>query len=664
MSEGASKLPSRLPQPGLRRAVGIPRPMQGSCSTMTKRVTRQSMSAPDLRVVGAKPAAASGAQARRNVPARAPISTAQRNAQPSSVTAGVNRKRPAAVATAVPAKKPLVQIDGNKQNKPASAERVAPQNPANKQRKVAAWDTKGQLELANKKIERLQQEKENLEHASVQLPILTEELDVCRREKERVNNDLKEARKKIKENEGLSMECGHLRAEVECLQKRGKELDMKIEQLASDLAAANEKIRDLQSKEHILKEELTRERSVVKNLTDRLQEAADKERQHLDDIFKLNQLRRIMHNQILDLKGNVRVFCRVRPPLDQENDKPICAFDFPDDGSLEVKSSQDTQNARQKKLDKASFSYDKVFPPNSGQSDIYEELSQLVQSALDGYNVCVFAYGQTGSGKTYTMEGGTDPDSQGMIPRAVKTIFESIAVQENLGWQFTVKCSFLEIYNETIRDLLNPNCNLPHEVKMLDTNSEDVYVSNLKVETVPSIDALEVLIAKAQKNRFVAATVMNEHSSRSHSITQLKVEGKNSTQRTEIRSTLNLIDLAGSERYRSENQSDRKTETCSINKSLASLSLVVLKLAEKAEHIPFRDSKLTHLLMPSLKGNSKTLMLVNIAPFEDCFHETLSSLRFASRVSRVKVDSKRQVKSSVSGLASCKPRQADVCQRQ
>ncbi|XP_055521118.1 carboxy-terminal kinesin 2-like [Leucoraja erinacea] len=261
----------------------------------------------------------------------------------------------------------------------------------------------------------------------------------------------------------------------------------------------------------------------------------------------------------------------------------------------------------------------------------------MARSALDGYNVCIFAYGQTGSGKTYTMEGPDELtcDTKGMIPRAVDQIFATARRLETMGWLYKFTASFLEIYNENIRDLLVTKAQkaVVYEIKQRSNKSEELYVTNLKYITVGTVEEVNKLIATAKTNRSVAATASNHQSSRSHSVFQLYIEGSNSANGLVCRSTLCLVDLAGSEHLdKSHSTGDRLREAQAINTSLSCLGLVILSLSNKEAHIPYRNSKLTHLLQNSLGGNSKTLMFVNVSPLEEDFHESLNTLRFASQV--------------------------------
>ncbi|EDV22804.1 uncharacterized protein TRIADDRAFT_28174 [Trichoplax adhaerens] len=368
------------------------------------------------------------------------------------------------------------------------------------------------------------------------------------------------------------------------------------------------------------------------------------------EIRENEAIRRKLHNEVQELKGNIRVYCRVRPLLkgedNQDCDLPI-TFDSNCDKNIQIHhSNTNDDGCRRTTSEKYDFTFDKVFNPTSAQEDIFLEISQLVQSALDGYNVCIFAYGQTGSGKTYTMEGCVDHNSgsnnarAGMIPRTVNQIFTSASALSSKGWKYDIEASFLEIYNETVRDLLEDNHkkkeNIKYEIKLTKSSNgvNHVAVTNAKIVKVESERQVYDLLKVASRHRATAATKCNEYSSRSHSVFRLNLIGSNSLTGQNCEGTLNLVDLAGSERINvSGATGDRLNEAKNINKSLSTLSKVILSLANKDSHIPYRNSKLTYLLQNSLGGNSKTLMFVNISPSIHCFHESLSSLRFATKVS-------------------------------
>ncbi|RZC37092.1 claret segregational, partial [Asbolus verrucosus] len=359
----------------------------------------------------------------------------------------------------------------------------------------------------------------------------------------------------------------------------------------------------------------------------RYQDLEAKAQQLKTDLEEQENLRRIFHDKIQDLQGNIRVFCRIRPPMKDEGNKQLCSILFPDENTLEIrKARQSIFAVSGKPTDlKQEFVFDKVFPPETGQSEVFEELSQLVQSVVDGFHVCVFAYGQTGSGKTYTMQGSQQ--DHGMIPRTIDLIFEKINKFKHCGWNYEVTASFLEIYNESVKDLLCSNSSCSYELKF--NEGRGVTVTNLKIMPINSAIELKILMEQAHKNRAVAATDFNEHSSRSHAITKIHLRGHNNVTKVVYNGSINLIDLAGSESARTSS-AERLNETKSINKSLSALGNVMLALHNKDSHVPYRNSKLTFLLQSCLGGNSKTLMFVNISPFEECYGESVNSLRFAA----------------------------------
>jgi kinesin family protein C1 len=370
-----------------------------------------------------------------------------------------------------------------------------------------------------------------------------------------------------------------------------------------------------------------------------------------EDVFSGEMARRILHNQVQDLKGNIRVYVRVRPflandnvPLEDGSPADAPAINCALDGSSldivppQVRSTKDSSlGVARKPAPPMHFSFDTVFGPRCGQDDVFNEVSNLVQSALDGYNVCLFSYGQTGSGKTHTMQGGQGPDA-GLIPRSVKKILETAVMMGNNGWKYTIDASFLEIYNEAIRDLLRIKKDDEPMLAIHQDAEGNPEVPGLTRVPVSEHGTIDQLLQRAAKRRAVAATTMNEQSSRSHQVFTLYIRGEHAGKGIAVCGSLNLCDLAGSERLsRSNAEGDRKKETAAINKSLSCLADVFTALAKKAPHIPFRNSKLTHLLQPCFKGEGKTLMLVNLSPTQASAQESLCSLRFAAQVSQVEL---------------------------
>ncbi|GAU17140.1 hypothetical protein TSUD_106390 [Trifolium subterraneum] len=299
----------------------------------------------------------------------------------------------------------------------------------------------------------------------------------------------------------------------------------------------------------------------------------------------------------------------------------------------------------------ARFTFDLVADENVSQENLFKVAGlPMVDNCMGGYNSCMFAYGQTGSGKTHTMlgdiEGGTRRHSVncGMTPRIFEHLFSRIQKEKEARrdekLKFTCKCSFLEIYNEQILDLLDPSSN---NLQIREDNKKGVYVENIKeVETANARDVIQLLVQGAA-NRKVAATNMNRASSRSHSVFTCIIESQWESQGvTHFRfARLNLVDLAGSERQKSSGaEGERLKEATNINKSLSTLGLVIMNLVSisngKSHHVPYRDSKLTFLLQDSLGGNSKTIIIANISPSICCSLETLSTLKFAQRAKFIK----------------------------
>jgi kinesin family protein C1 len=450
-------------------------------------------------------------------------------------------------------------------------------------------------------------------------------------------SDVTEAKTKL-ENELQTIRSSY-ENEIQTLQAANSNLTMKNNALSLDLSekceilnSTKKSLSELTSKHEKQTIEFEELQAISGTLKRDFEEASTKLSLSQDQLYLINIERKVLHNMVLDLRGNIRVFARVRPPLSSEGDKMLCGWSFTDDCSLDIISNEIVQSTGTRKQTKHDFSFDQVFDPNTLQEDIFEMVSPLIQSALDGYNICIFAYGQTGSGKTFTMDG--HDEKLGIIPRTVKLLFDSTKNAEILGWKYTIKASFLEIYNEVLYDLLS-NDNKDIEIRMANAkNKTEIYVSNLTEIEVTTSARLHELMAIARSNRATASTAGNERSSRSHAVTRLEITGQHASKPEVLVGMINLVDLAGSE---SPKTSTRMDETKNINRSLSELSNVILALVQRNEHVPYRNSKLTHLLMPSLGGNSKTLMFVNVAPFQDCFVESVKSLRFAAQVNSCKL---------------------------
>ncbi|GMH96701.1 hypothetical protein TrST_g5295 [Triparma strigata] len=440
------------------------------------------------------------------------------------------------------------------------------------------------------------------------------------------------------------------------LESKIVELQAKLEEKSTLCEERGEQIRGLESEKQSLREamqsqefqhagasaeEIARLKGEVEVLKEKCRNAelrsaafgeksAEDVRELEDQLTKMKTERRKMFNVIQELRGNVRVFARIRPFLPDDN---VAA----DASPSVVPRSEFALKVSNEKGNEHKFSFDKVFAPSVSQEKVFLEVSEFVQSALDGYNVCLFSYGQTGSGKTHTMQGSGIGQMRGIIPRAIEQVGAYKLELERDGWEYTMEVSFLEIYNETIRDLLRDDSSseAKHEIKV-DSNGRR-FVTDLTMTPLDpnKNDEIEAVMRTASKHRSVACTDMNAASSRSHSVFTLHLTAINTKLKQTLRGKLNLVDLAGSERLeRSGATGKQAKEAMAINKSLSALTTVFTSIGNKASHIPFRDSKLTYLLQPSLSGSGKTLMMVNLSPTEESSGESLCTLRFGAAVNK------------------------------
>uniref|UniRef100_A0A8D3BWY2 Kinesin-like protein n=1 Tax=Scophthalmus maximus TaxID=52904 RepID=A0A8D3BWY2_SCOMX len=326
--------------------------------------------------------------------------------------------------------------------------------------------------------------------------------------------------------------------------------------------------------------------------------------------------RKGLYNKLLELQGNIRVFCRCR----KSSTSGSCV-ETADDQELVV-----VQRGSRKK-----FHFDRVYPQSSTQEEVFAGTLPVITSCVDGYNVCILAYGQTGSGKTYTMMG--DKENPGVNirsdPRRRGRVVESSG---NCNYVF-LQISMLEIYNDTLNDLLTKGGNAALDIRVQGKSVSAPGLTRIQVRT--EADILGVM-EMGEKNRKIASTKMNIQSSRSHLLVALEVEGSDEVSGLTSRGTLTLCDLAGSERIsKTEAEGQRLVEAAAINKSLTALGQVFGALRCNALHVPFRNSKLTHLLQPSLSGDAKCCVFVNVSPDVTDAAETLSTLQFGAAIRQV-----------------------------
>ncbi|KGL78762.1 Kinesin-like KIF3C, partial [Tinamus guttatus] len=286
-----------------------------------------------------------------------------------------------------------------------------------------------------------------------------------------------------------------------------------------------------------------------------------------------------------------------------------------------------------------TFTFDAVYDASSKQADLYDEtVRPLIDSVLQGFNGTIFAYGQTGTGKTYTMQGAwAEPEKRGIIPISFEHIFTHISRSQNQ--QYLVRASYLEIYQEEIRDLLAKDQNKKLELK--ENPETGVYIKDLSSFVTKNVKEIEHVMNLGSQTRSVGSTNMNEYSSRSHAIFLITIEcsetGLDGEEHIRV-GKLNLVDLAGSERQSKMGaHGERPKEASKINLSLSALGNVISALVDgKSTHIPYRDSKLTRLLQDSLGGNAKTIMVATLGPASHSYDESLSTLRFANRAKNIK----------------------------
>lgn len=321
-------------------------------------------------------------------------------------------------------------------------------------------------------------------------------------------------------------------------------------------------------------------------------------------------------------------------------DDRMLIFDPPETNPLAKMQKNAFPNSfKGSRIREHKFVFDRLFDEDASQNDVYQSTTRpLLDSVLDGYNATVFAYGATGCGKTHTISG--TPDYPGVIFLTMKELYERIGDLSDTKI-IDVSLSYLEIYNETIRDLLNPDTDFKKLIIREDSNNK-ISVSNLSRHRPESVEEVMHLIMAGNANRTSSPTEANATSSRSHAVLQINIDQKNRTgdvKEEHTFATLSIIDLAGSERAAAtKNRGARLNEGANINKSLLALGNCINALCDprRRNHIPYRDSKLTRLLKFSLGGNCKTVMIVCVSPSSQHYDETLNTLKYADRAKEIK----------------------------
>ncbi|XP_055288170.1 kinesin-like protein KIFC2 isoform X9 [Moschus berezovskii] len=346
--------------------------------------------------------------------------------------------------------------------------------------------------------------------------------------------------------------------------------------------------------------------------------------------------------RLLELKGNIRVLCRLRPGTPSS----LVSLEPGPGGTVTT-----CYRGHQRR-----FRLDWVFPPHASQEEVFRELESAVLSCLGGYSVCIFTYGQTGTGKTYSMEG--PPEDPGIAPRALQSLFREMGT----GGQHHVTLSMVEIYNEAVRDLLAPGPPQRLAVRQGPAGQGGIQVAGLTHWDVPNLESLHQMLSLGRSNRATAATSMNQRSSRSHALVTLTLRTASPSRGPGTAGTLHLVDLAGSERawkagaagtsQEDRDGAQRLREARTINRSLLALGGVMAALRARRPHVPFRDSQLTRLLQPALGPGATVVLLLQISTRPEDLGETVCSLKFAERVGRVELGPARPRRAPRSGTPS------------
>ncbi|KAF2973311.1 hypothetical protein GQX73_g312 [Xylaria multiplex] len=459
----------------------------------------------------------------------------------------------------------------------------------------------------------------------------------------RGNNETIERLRKRAEDaeERLSKDKGHLGGQISLL--------------SSTIDLKSERIQTLEEHAKKLQTDCALEISSIKLAAE--EKIANETAFLRERLIKEEERRHKLFEQVQELKGNIRVMCRIKPPSDPEKDALIPfkpqwneIDDDKIDGLTIPTFREDPTNPGKMVPSKPrDFNFERVFDEKCNNGDVFDEISQLVQSVMDGKKVCIFCYGQTGSGKTFTMSKRQGDGDDGVIPRTQGMIFSEMERLKTLGWEYTVEGSYLEVYQDKLYDLLASRHSKP-EPLTVDPIGDELKIKGHDFTLLHDARDLDDMIKVADNNRHVAATVKNDRSSRSHSILVLKVSGVKKDENGEIirtrKGTLNLIDLAGSEKPDKNGPDQVYKEGVQINSSLSYLRTVLSSLGQgKTEGVDFRSYTLTQLLRPSLGKGCRTLMFVMVSPLKENENETIRSLEFARDAQKVKMGGNGAAKS-------------------
>ncbi|KAL9366109.1 hypothetical protein Peur_037308 [Populus x canadensis] len=482
-----------------------------------------------------------------------------------------------------------------------------------------------------------------------ELKLRNEELRAAEERMQRLGNEKFLLEQKIsrfaRKVEEMEVVEKNIEQERQSLKLRVIELERNLEMVTRDLATSKSTLAivnaDLASLQSNLKEledlrEMKEDIDRKNEQTAAILKMQASQLAELEVLYKEEQvLRKRYFNTIEDMKGKIRVFCRLRPLSEKEiSEKDRGLLTSTDEFTVEHPWKDD--KAKQ-------HIYDRVFDGNATQEDVFEDTRYLVQSAVDGYNVCIFAYGQTGSGKTFTVYGSEG--NPGLTPRATSELFKILRCDSN-KFSFSLKAYMVELYQDTLVDLLLPKNMKRLKLDIKKDSKGMVSVENVTVVSITTFEELKNIIQRGSDRRHTSGTQMNEESSRSHLILSIVIESTNLQTQSVARGKLSFVDLAGSERIKKSGSSGSQLkEAQSINKSLSALGDVISALSSGGQHIPYRNHKLTMLMSDSLGGNAKTLMFVNVSPAESNLDESYNSLMYASRVRSIVNDPSKNVSS-------------------
>ena len=407
------------------------------------------------------------------------------------------------------------------------------------------------------------------------------------------------------------------------LQEQVSFLELQLTQAKEDMSSGETKSNEIDK----LKKELLEIRNNDQVLRGELEQEATE--------------RRRLHNTIEDMKGAIRVFCRIRPLSSSELARSCKDVTEYMSDKCSIKLHPGGKDECDDPLKIKRFTFDSVFSPVDDQSEVFRDVAHLVTSACDGYNVCIFAYGQTGSGKTYTMNGVSH--SPGVQPRSINEIF-NIVKRDGDKKDFKISSYMIEMYLGGLNDLyLNTKNGVvmgerdrQNKLKISKDTNGQVVVNGITHCTAQTAADLNALLESGMRKRKVASTEMNSESSRSHLISTIIIQATDRKTKLITTGKLTLVDLAGSESQKKTGaKGNQLKEAKAINSSLSALGAVISALTSKKDHVPYRNSKLTELLADGLGGNAKCLMFVNASPADYNINETAGSFEFALRCKKI-----------------------------